>query len=590
MKDFLKNFKIPLILGGLALAAVIATIIIITGGISSDAGLYITAASGSVSITNSNSDSNESAATGTALKTGDVITIGDDSSCTITYKGRKNSEDNYIILGANTQAVVSGEFNGRDDGELFIRNGSVLANCAGKSRSGIIVRTSDSTITLKDSVAKVSYYTNEFSSYTELYTFMGNNVIQLYDQLGNTINSPEYQYQQTWGRIISDEMPYFQNLNNSFDLKELTVSDLRNLITIANLIGDDFPYTVSEIKAAIEEKGEDVSEPEPSVSEPPSEDNSGTIQTAEPIETTAPSETTPPPTATTLPGYTTAAPQTQPPARTETTTTTAAPHSETTTAERTVHIVTVVIDGEETIQEVLHGDNAVKPADPVIDGLTFVGWDKSFENITADTTITAIFQEIPSGNTGGNNDKFHTVTIVIGDSTEIKIVGDGQSAELPSSVSVPGYIFRGWDKDFTNITSDITITAILEKTGTHTVTFVVEGVSYPVQVDHGGNAEPPVFPTQDSNGNRFIGWDRDFKNITSDTTVTAIFEEGAVYHNVTFIIDNQFYYQKVKDGEAAVPPFIPNTDSSNNKFIGWDKDFSRITADTEITAIYGYRQ
>ena len=143
MKDFLKNFKIPLILGGLALAAVIATIIIITGGISSDAGLYITAASGSVSITNSNSDSNESAATGTALKTGDVITIGDDSSCTITYKGRKNSEDNYIILGANTQAVVSGEFNGRDDGELFIRNGSVLANCAGKSRSGIIVRTSD---------------------------------------------------------------------------------------------------------------------------------------------------------------------------------------------------------------------------------------------------------------------------------------------------------------------------------------------------------------------------------------------------------------------------------------------------------------
>ena len=583
MKDFLKNFKIPIILGGLALIAIIATIVIVTNGLSSDAGLYITSASGSVSITNS--DSSENAATGTALKESDVITVGEDSSCTITYKGKKNSENNYIILGAGTQAVVSGEFNGRDDDELFIRNGSVLANCADSSRSGVIIRTADSTITLKDSVSKISYSTNEFISYTDIYTFMGSNTIQLYDPLGNTINSPEYQYEQKWGRIISEEMPSFENLNNNFDLSELTASDLRNLITIANLIGESFPYTVEELKAVLDTKEDDVSETEPPVSEPEINDNSGTIQTAEPLVTTVPEETTPPPTATTLPGqHTTAAPQTQPPAKTETlpTQTTSA----TVSSERAVHIVTVVIDGEESIQEVLHGDDAIKPPDPVIDGMTFVGWDKSFENITEDVTITAIFNEGSVGNNNGSTTVFHTVTIVIGDRTSTLTVADGQSAELPYSVDVPGYIFKGWDKDFTNITSDITITAILEKANTHTVTFVVEGNAYPVQVEHGQAAEPPIFPVSDSNGNRFVGWDKTFGNITSDMTITAVFEDDS-YHNVTFIIDGQFYYSKVKDGEAAEPPFWPITDSNNNKFIGWDRDFSKITDDTVITAIYG---
>lgn len=583
MREFFRNFKIPIILGGLALIAVIATIIVVTGGFSSKAGLYITAAYGSVSVTNS--DINSNAVSGDALKQGDVITVGDSSYCNIAYQGKKNSDDNYLVIGPNTQVVISGDFSGKGDSELFIKNGTIIGNFAGEDRSSVIIRTSDSTITLKESVSKITYYTNEFISYTDLYTFMGSNTIQLYDSLGNTVNDPELQIEKLWGRIVSEDNPSFEALNLSFDINELTVFDLKNLITIAQIVGDKFPYTVEELRAAYNAKGGGQEEAPPieeaTNTEPPATDigdNSGSIQTAEPIATE------PPPTETTLPGNTRPAatqapPTTTPPPQTQQPQQTAG----TTAGNRQVHIVTVNIDGEETIQEVLHGDNAVKPADPAIDGLTFIGWDKSFENITEDTYITALFNEAIYDNPS----QFHIVTVVIGDRTTTMTVAHGQPANLPTSVQVEGYIFRGWDKDFSSITSDITITAILERAETHLVTFVVEGVSYtPVVVPHGGAVLPPYIPALDSNGNRFIGWDKSLDNIMTDTTITAVFATND-FHTVTFIIDNQFYSVRVRDGERVEPPFWPATDSNNNRFVGWTRSLDNITEDVTITAIYG---
>ncbi len=580
MKDFLKNYKIPIILGALALVAVIATVIVITGGSSSRSGLYITSANGNVSITND--DVSENAVNGAALKQGDVITVGTDSSCTIAYRGKKNSEDNSLIIGPETQVLVSDEFNGKDDGELFVRNGTVIGNFAGDDRASVIIRTSDSTITLEKSVSKISYYTNEFISYTDLYTFMGNSEIQLYDSLRNPVNSPEIQIQKKWGRVVSENAPSFEALNLDFDLSELTVFDLRNLITIAQLIGDDFPYRPGELQAALDSKKED-SLNAPLISEPPASetDNSDNIQTAEPIST----ETTAPIIETTLPGQTTAPHviTTAPPQTTAATNRTSQTATQTAAqSDQRTHTVTIIIDGEETIQEVAHGQDAVRPEDPVIDGYTFMGWDGSFENITEDTVITAIFR---SDDTDSDS-IFHTVTVVIGENVSQLSVPHGQSANLPTNVEVDGYIFRGWDKDFTSITSDITITAILEKAMTHTVTFVVENQTYTVQVEHGGSAMPPYIPSTDSNGNRFLSWDKSLGNIINDTTITAVFASDN-YHTVTFIIDNQFYQVKVEDGGNAEPPFWPMTDSNGNIFVSWDRSLNNITSDVVITAIYG---
>lgn len=604
MKDFFRNFKIPIIFGGCALIAIIATLIVVTGGFSSKYGLYITSAYGSVSVTNS--DVVTTPASGDALKEGDIITVGSGASCTIAYKGKKNSENNYLVIGPESQIVVSGAFDGKIDGELFLRNGTVIANFADEDHSSINIRTADSMITTKNSVSKISYYTNEFMSYTDLYTFMGNSQIQLYDTLGNAVNNAEMQIQKKWGRVVSENGPSFEALNLEIDLNELTAFDLKTLITIATLVGEEFPYTTAELKAVYDTKADDggegisveeqVTETTASVSEPT--DNSDTIQTAEPIVTTAP-----PPTETTLPNQkTTTAPPATTTAQKTTTETTAASSDPT-----VYHIVTIVIDGEETIQEVPHGGNAVKPEDPKIDGLTFIGWDSSFENITEDTIIMALFDEFDNSVDPDDPDNVftdynpddaivtHVVTVVIGNKSNTILVEHGTSANLPLTLEIEGYVFKGWDKDFTNITADTTITAILEA-NTHTVTFVVEQQSFAVEVENGGSVVPPYIPVSDSNGNKFVGWDRALNNIVMDTTITAMFADDNI-HVVTFIIDGQFYNVNVEHGGTATPPFMPITDSNGNPFIFWSDEngnvfsdssgLTNITRDARFTAIYG---
>ena len=582
MKDFINNFKIPLILGGCALIAIVITLFVVNGGGGSSYGLYISSASGSVSVTNS--DAVTSSANGDMLKNGDIVTLGADSSCILSYKGKKNSEKNYIVLGSDSQVVVSGEFNGKENGELFLRSGSVIGNFADEDHCSINIRTADSMISTDKSVSKISYSTNEFMSYTDLYTFMGDNSIQLYDAAGDPVNNSELQIAQKWGRIVSEDGPSFEALNLDFDLEELSASDLKNLITIAAIIGEEFPYTPEELKAAYDKKSDgDDNEEAPPVEQQPDEtvtDSSDTIQTAEPIVTT-----TPAPTETTLPGHTTAAPVVTTTAAPVTTT--AAPVTETVPEETSdnsgvYHTVTIVVDGEETIQEIIHGGNAVQPEDPVVEGLEFIGWDGSFDNITEDRVITARFNEFVSE----PSDSTHTVTVVIGNKSNTIQVEHGKSANLPSTINVEGYIFKGWDKDFTSITEDIVISAILEPAGTHTVTFVVENDTYTLQAEHGVAVIPTYIPSTDSRGNRFIGWDKSLNNIINDTTITAVFATGE-YHTVTFIIDGQFYTVMTPDGETAEPPFWPIADSNGNRFLGWDKSLDNIKSDITITAYYG---
>ena len=58
----------------------------------------------------------------------------------------------------------------------------------------------------------------------------------------------------------------------------------------------------------------------------------------------------------------------------------------------------------------------------------------------------------------------HTVTFVDWDGTVLstQTVGEGQAATAPADPYREGYNFIGWDADFANVTSDLTITALYE--------------------------------------------------------------------------------------------------------------------------------
>ena len=165
-------------------------------------------------------------------------------------------------------------------------------------------------------------------------------------------------------------------------------------------------------------------------------------------------------------------------------------------------------------QEVQHGGDAEAPADPTRVGYTFTGWDKAFTNITADLVVTAQYEI----NT-------YTVTFKDWDGTELKTqeVQHGGDAEAPADPTRVGYTFTGWDKEFTNITADLVVTAQYE-INTYTVTFKDwDGTELKTQeVQYGGDAEAPADPTRV--GYTFTGWDKAFTNITADLVVTAQYE------------------------------------------------------------------
>lgn len=573
---------IPVITGSLALIAVIVVMIVVFGG-SGSAGLYITEANGTVSIASGEEEADTSS--GEALKEGDIITVGENASCKIVYKAKKNTDGIYMTLSENTQIVVTAEPKSKNGGELLLSRGSVICNFTELEKSQINIRTADAKIYPTGTVSKVAWLTEEFSSYTDVYAFMGNARIQLYDVQGNEVNSPEFLAEKLTGRVTTNDLgPVFSYLNIEFSLNELSAKELKELITISQL-NENFPYSVDELKNALSAVAENAPE------EAETTTSSEAIQTAEPIETTDTGlvtdepnheitlpDNTPAQTTTTAPQTTTAPPQTT----TQATTTEDNDdiiEEPTDIDEGTTHTVTIVIGDDEIIQEVEHGECPDMPI-AEMDGKVFVGWDKDYSSITEDTTITAIFED------ADESDVYHNVTIVIGERQTTITVKDGEAAPLPATVNIEGYTFIGWDKDYSAIYSDITITAILQSQASaqYTVTFMIGGIPYPVIVEAGADAIAPVTPTVDDKGNEFIGWDKSLLNITSDTTITALF--ATTEYTVTFVVEGVHYPVQVKKGETAIVPVNPTTDSLGRVFVGWDNVFTDVQSDLTVNAIF----
>ena len=126
--------------------------------------------------------------------------------------------------------------------------------------------------------------------------------------------------------------------------------------------------------------------------------------------------------------------------------------------------------------------------------------------------------------------KRHTVTFVDWDATELKTeqVIHGRSATAPTVPVRAGYTLAGWDVPFSNVVSDLTVTA-LYTLNVYTVTFVDwDGRVLKVElVNHGGAATEPIVFTRV--GHIFTGWDTGFSYITSNLVVTAqykVFDGG----------------------------------------------------------------
>ena len=228
---------------------------------------------------------------------------------------------------------------------------------------------------------------------------------------------------------------------------------------------------------------------------------------------------------------------------------------------------------------------------------TFKAWDKAFNYITGDTTITATYNQTVNK---------YTVKFVNYDGSLLKSesVAYGSAATAPTTTPTKpsdaqySYTFSGWDKSFSNITGDLTVTAVYTSSGvSYTVTFKNwnGSVIATQSVTYGGSAKAPATtPTRESDGQynyTFSGWDKSLNNITQDTVITAQYTTSLVEYYVVFL---DFYgdvisEQMVPYGHDAVAPEDPPTieeDGYIYVFTGWDTDFTNIQSDTPVFALY----
>lgn len=107
-------------------------------------------------------------------------------------------------------------------------------------------------------------------------------------------------------------------------------------------------------------------------------------------------------------------------------------------------------------QTIKYGADAVAPVDPTRTGYTFTGWNGVYSVVRSDIDVTANYTK----NT-------YTVTFYDYDGTTVidtqqVLFEDGATAPVYSAPT--GYTFVNWDKDFSNITEDTDVKAVIQWT------------------------------------------------------------------------------------------------------------------------------
>lgn len=82
-------------------------------------------------------------------------------------------------------------------------------------------------------------------------------------------------------------------------------------------------------------------------------------------------------------------------------------------------------------------------------------------------------------------------------------------------------------------------------------------------------------------GMHFAKWDKDFSKVTEDIEVSAVYELN-VYTVIFKNGETTLKTEMVKHGFAATPPNV--YDTATKKFVGWDKSFDNVTSDIIVNA------
>ena len=162
---------------------------------------------------------------------------------------------------------------------------------------------------------------------------------------------------------------------------------------------------------------------------------------------------------------------------------------------------------------------------------------------------------------------YHSVTFVDCDGTVLSAqsVAHGSAAIEPTAPEREGYAFIGWDKDFSNVTEDMTVTAQYSA-NSYSITYTINGEEYTAQTyEFGAAVSAPEYTVPE--GHTFSGWDipetMPAENLVLDAALTVN------SYSITYTINGEEYTAQTYEFGAAVsaPEY---TVPEGHTFSGWN--------------------
>lgn len=145
------------------------------------------------------------------------------------------------------------------------------------------------------------------------------------------------------------------------------------------------------------------------------------------------------------------------------------------------------------------------------------------------------------------------------------------------------YVFKGWDKELSPVTEDVTFTAVYsKKLRSYTIKWLANGYTIKSeQVDYGqipnqpSLAEVPDKSPSNEYTYQFKGWDREIEAVTGNTTYTAVYERKTRQYLVSWMDENGNLLKKEQcDYLSSVGSYTPDL-TDNQIFMGWKTNQSR---------------
>ena len=258
-----------------------------------------------------------------------------------------------------------------------------------------------------------------------------------------------------------------------------------------------------------------------------------------------------------------------------------------------------VAPGEDKVQA------AISPEEGVVK--TFKGWDKTYGEVKSDLVVNAVIERTLETRTvtfkwGLEGEKSEEMTVTFGTAA---VAPEVENTTIEKEDGI--YVFDGWEvvtqgyDSWTSVKSDLNVEAQYKKyPKVFEVRFLdAEGalIDDVQMVEYGKAANAPSENPQKAadaqNTYEFDRWDKDFKSVTSDLTISPLYNAITRTYTVTFYDADGAQIgekQSVAYGGKATKPENPvkeSTEKYSYTFAGWTGgDVGNIVGDTEFYPTY----